>query len=133
VVRDPAGGFVADALGSQIARSFLTLGVLALGGLALPGRAAAATDQRPIVAVFDIEAKGVRLGRDVLERMTDYLGGLFAARGYRVVPRDEIQARLRQQAADTHRACFDSSATTATSRVCRWRRSSARAITRWCA
>lgn len=64
---------------------------------------------RPIVAVFNIEAKGMKISADVLDRLTDYLGTQLAAQGYLVVPRSELKKRLTEQKTATHRSCYDTS------------------------
>jgi hypothetical protein len=64
---------------------------------------------RPIVAVFNIEAKGVKLSADVLDRLTDYLGSLMATQGYRIVPRSELKKRLLEQKKASYNMCYDTS------------------------
>ncbi len=68
---------------------------------------ALAGDPASIVAVFDIESKGVGLSPEQLDRMTDYLSSELAATGaFRVVPRAQIEERLRQEQKSTHRDCY---------------------------
>jgi formylglycine-generating enzyme required for sulfatase activity len=64
---------------------------------------------RPIVAVFEVEAKRVGLPADALEGMADYLGTLMARRGYQVVPRSQLKERLSAQKKDSYKQCFDES------------------------
>jgi hypothetical protein len=62
----------------------------------------------PIVAVFNIEAKGVKFGRRALSNLSDYLAARLAATGnFQVVPRAELRKRLRQQKKKSYKACYD--------------------------
>jgi hypothetical protein len=67
----------------------------------------AAASDRPIVAVFDVEVKGLKMDPKVLDRLTDYLGALMAERGYKVVPRSQLRERLRQEKKGSYRRCYD--------------------------
>jgi len=59
---------------------------------------AEAGNDRPIVAVFDVELKNLRLPRSELEALSDYLTGKIAGTGfYQVVSRDQLKKRLRRQ------------------------------------
>lgn len=62
---------------------------------------------RPIVAVFNIEAKGIRLSGEVLDRLTDALGSMIASQGYQVVPRSALKDRLLQQKSISKKLCYD--------------------------
>ncbi len=69
--------------------------VLAVG-LFLP--TARAGDQRPIVAVFDIEDRTKRLKRQLVQSLTEYLGNNLGEGGiYQIVPPGDIKRALRQQ------------------------------------
>lgn len=71
---------------------------------------AKATKAAPIVAVFDIQAKGLALGKEDLERLTEILVSSLAAGGvYRIVPQSELRKRLRQQKAASYKDCYDQS------------------------
>jgi hypothetical protein len=65
--------------------------VLALGWIGgSPGggaRSAPAPRPGPIVAVFDVEAREVRLPAALTAHLADYAATLLAGPGYRVVPR----------------------------------------------
>jgi hypothetical protein len=75
-------------------------------------RPAPAAGPAPVVAVFDLQ-DGARKGRlpdDSLDQLTDYLAALLTERvGYRVVPRDQLRARLAEQKTESFRQCFDQS------------------------
>ena len=85
----------------------LYAGLLALWAL---GGAAEANTQRPIVAVFTVEAQGVELSARTLDRLSNYLAGSLVATGhYQVVPRDQLKLRLTAQKADSYRSCYERS------------------------
>jgi len=68
---------------------------------------AQAQARKPIVAVFDIEARRVRLASDVLSVLSDYLATSLTATGrYQVVPRDQLKKRLVQQKKKSFRNCY---------------------------
>ncbi len=72
--------------------------VLVLVGGLTCASVAEAGDDRPIVAVFDVELKNLRLPRSELEALSDYLTGKIAGTGfYQVVSRDQLKRRLRRQ------------------------------------
>jgi formylglycine-generating enzyme len=77
----------------------LTLPILA-GGLAR-------AQDRPIVAVFDLEVKGARIDKGMVDRLTDYLGSLMARKGFKVVPRSQLKARLTEAKKGSYQACYD--------------------------
>lgn len=71
-------------------------------------QAEASAEDSQIVAVFDMQAKGVDLGQDAVVRLSDYVASLIAGTGgYRVVPRDQIHAQLAQKKAESYDVCFD--------------------------
>jgi formylglycine-generating enzyme required for sulfatase activity len=84
----------------------LATGLLCLGLALLLARVATAQD-RPIVAVFDLEVKGTRLDKGAIDRLTDYLGSLLGSRGYRVVPRSQLRARLTAEKKGSYQECYD--------------------------
>ncbi len=89
----------------------MRLSALLLGSVSFLGTVpleAAAAD-RPIVAVFNIEANGVKLSGVVLERLTDALGSMIASQGYQIVPRSELKKRLVEQKAESQKICYDAS------------------------
>ncbi|HOX58070.1 MAG TPA: SUMF1/EgtB/PvdO family nonheme iron enzyme [Verrucomicrobiota bacterium] len=79
-----------------------------LVGLGLLLGVAAAQD-RPIVAVFDLEVKGTKLDKGTIDRLTDYLGTLLTTRGYQVVPRSQLKERLTSAKKQSYKECFDQS------------------------
>ncbi|MCK6548900.1 S41 family peptidase [Myxococcota bacterium] len=73
---------------------------------ARPASASAPT----VTAVFDVEVQGFALERASLVALSDYLATSLAATGrHRVVPRDELEKRLRDQKAASYRACYEES------------------------
>ena len=81
--------------------------VLAVG-LFLP--TARAGEQRPIVVVFNVEATGVRLSKQYLNGLADYLSSRLTESGaYQVVPRDQVKQRLVQQKKGSYKECYDQS------------------------
>ena len=77
--------------------------------LLLPQRAQA--DNKPIIAVFNITVQGkLRLKADVLRNLTDYLASQLTAKGhYKVVPRDQLANRLRDQKKNSYKKCYQQS------------------------
>lgn len=71
--------------------------------------ASVVAEDRPIVAVFDVEVRGPKMSKEVLDRLTDYLGSLMAERGYQVVPRSQLRDRLRQEKKGSYQQCYDQS------------------------
>lgn len=86
--------------------------VLMVSGLALAllwgtTTAEAGSTGRPIVAVFNIESQGVRLGRAVRDRLGGYLTTRLAASGaYKVIPRAQIKRRMTRQKRRSYRDCY---------------------------
>ncbi len=63
-----------------------------------------------MTAVFDVDVQGVQLDRPAVLALSDYLATSLAATGrHRVVPRAELEERLRDQKAASYRACYDES------------------------
>lgn len=61
-----------------------------------------------IVAVFDVEVRGAKLGKDAASRLTDYLTGqIAAAGGFRVIPRATVNATVREQRKRSYEECYD--------------------------
>jgi len=84
-------------------------GFLIAVALLLPA-ADQAAERRPIVAVFDVEAKGIELSVDLLERLSEYLSSRLAETGrYMVIPRDDLKKRLLGQKSESYKQCYDSS------------------------
>lgn len=73
--------------------------------LALASPAAEASD---VVAVFDLEAHGVRITDATRRALTDYAATRLAADDrYAIVPHHEIRSALRREKAESYRACYD--------------------------
>ena len=67
-----------------------------------------AGDEKPIVAVFPIEAKQVKVRRKTLEVLNVYLPARMAASGsFQIVPRRELSDRLRKQKKASYKLCYD--------------------------
>ena len=61
-----------------------------------------------MIAVFDIEDKSRAFGRELTDNLTDYLGARVTEEGrFRVVPRSELLAQLREGKASSYKDCFD--------------------------
>ena len=64
----------------------------------------------PIVAVFNIEVKGIPIGRDTIERLSVYLSGRIAASGrHQVVPREKLKERLVAAKKSSYEECYSES------------------------
>lgn len=82
------------------------IGIILLVGLTRP--LVWAEPGGSVVAVFDVEIKGFKLKPGVQERLGDYLANRLAASGaYQVIPRTSIKIRLRAQATESTRTCYD--------------------------
>jgi len=71
--------------------------------------ATAMAEERPIVAVFDMEDRGAGLSKATLNNLTDYLAAMLTEGGYQVIPRTQIRERLKQQQTESYKQCFDQS------------------------
>jgi len=71
--------------------------------LAMPAMA----NDKPIVAVFDVEDRGAGLEAPVLKILSDYLNARMAAVGFQVIPRSDILERLREQKKESFKECYD--------------------------
>ncbi len=70
--------------------------------------AQAAPGQQPIVAVFDIEAKGIALAPQALDRLSDFLNNRITATGqFKVVPRSMLRERIAAEKTESYRDCYD--------------------------
>jgi len=69
----------------------------------------ALAQDRPIVAVFDLEVKGTKLDKGTVDRLTDYLGSLMARKGFKVVPRSQLKERLTEAKKGSYKECYDES------------------------
>ena len=60
-----------------------------------------------VVAIFDLEAKGLRFESDELARLTEYLGATLTESGrFEVVPRQALMAVLRKQKKESYADCY---------------------------
>lgn len=85
----------------------LAFAVLLIAGL-LPNRAQP-QNTPDVVAVFDVEVSGLTLKRAAVDGLSDYLFGKVAGSGFKVVPRAEVKKRLREEAKESYKACYDES------------------------
>ena len=86
----------------MIARGICSLLICLLASPALAG------EEKPIVAVFPIEAKRVKIRRKTLEVLNVFLPARLAASGaFQVVPRRELADRMRQQKKASYKLCYD--------------------------
>ncbi len=65
--------------------------------------------QQAVVAVFDIEAKGLELDAGTLDRLADWLGTLLTRQKYQVIPRSQLKQRLQKQKTESFKECYDES------------------------
>jgi hypothetical protein len=66
-------------------------------------------EERPILAVFDMEDRGAGLSKETLNNLTDYLAAMLTEGGYQIIPRNQIRERLKQQQTESYKECFDQS------------------------
>ncbi len=84
---------------------------LAVGATKTEGTVSAKTPlaSRPIVAVFDVQTARLKLADDLRQTLSDQAATELAAMArYRVVPRAQLRARLRQEKRASYRSCFES-------------------------
>ena len=68
---------------------------------------ATAEDRGPIVAVFDVEAVGLKLPPSTIESLSAFLTAQVAASGrFRVVPRDRLKARIFEAKKRSYKECY---------------------------
>jgi hypothetical protein len=60
-----------------------------------------------VIAVFDLEDPSSKLSLGVADQLTAYLASKLAERGFRVVPRDQLRARLLEEKAESYKTCYD--------------------------
>jgi formylglycine-generating enzyme required for sulfatase activity len=69
---------------------------------------AEADEHKPVLAVFNIEAKRIKLSKTLLEGLSDHLTTRLAETGlFRVAPRDQLKKRLQVQKKKSYRLCYD--------------------------
>ena len=76
--------------------------------LALTLISTTALASKPVVAVFEIEGKGIKLPRTLSQNLVQAIETRLAASGrFEVVPRSQIKRALRKQKAQSYQACYD--------------------------
>ena len=85
--------------------SVVFVGVVLL--LAFPTTSRA--QERPIVAVFEMQDRGSGLDPEVLKNLTTYIAARLVEGGYQVIPQDQIRKRLMEQKKESYSACRDES------------------------
>jgi len=68
-----------------------------------------AAQDRPVMAVFDLEDRGAGVAEQSRENLTQLLMVKLAECGYQVVPREQIRERIREQQKESYKACYDES------------------------
>lgn len=71
--------------------------------------AQALANDRPIVAVFDMQGTSKKFRPGFLRDLSAYLAAKLAEGGYQVIPQEQIRQRLRKQKSRSHKSCFDQS------------------------
>ena len=80
-------------------------GILLVALLAIPARAG---DEKPIVAVFPIEAQEVKLPPRILKALNVLLPNYVAAtEAFQVIPPRDLKERLSQQKKASYKLCYD--------------------------
>jgi hypothetical protein len=64
-------------------------------------------EEKPIVAVFDLEDRGSGLDAETISRLTKYLEVLLTEGGYQIIPREQIRERLASQKEASFKSCYD--------------------------
>jgi hypothetical protein len=73
-------------------------------------RDSTAEKKKPIVAVFEVEAKNVTLSQDTLTSLTSYIASKLTESGvYEVVPQDRVKQALSAKKKDSYEECYDQS------------------------
>ena len=69
-----------------------------------------AGSSRQVLAVFDVQDASGKMRAGALDQLTDYLAArLTQVTRFRILPRDQIHARLAQQKKGSYRKCYDES------------------------
>ena len=67
-----------------------------------------ADEQRPVVAVFDVQTKFLKLSKDKQDMLTELLGQELGVGGvYQVMPPGDVKRALLEQSAESHKKCYD--------------------------
>ena len=64
--------------------------------------------ERPIVAVFDMQDRGSGLDPEALKNLTAFLSARLTEGGFQVIPQDQIRKRLTEQKKESY-TCYDRS------------------------
>ncbi len=63
-----------------------------------------------ILAVFDLEAKGIEMSGDLLQRMNDLLvNQLVSSRVFQVIPREQVKQQLLEKKKESYLNCYERS------------------------
>jgi iron(II)-dependent oxidoreductase len=82
--------------------------VLALLVLVFSPLRAASADRRPVVAVFDVQVKRVKLTSGQLDMLTELLGQELGVGGiYQVMPPGDVKRTLLEQSSESYKSCYD--------------------------
>ncbi len=65
------------------------------------------TDEAQLLAVFEIDSRGLRLGKKTRDNLTEYLAVLLAEQGHRVILSEEIRQRMASNRAGRSGTCAD--------------------------
>lgn len=88
-------------MGAEVTRgTFIACLVVAFSGYAN-------AEDRPVVAVFDIEMRNVGRASEKANDLTDYLCSLLAGKGLQVVPRAKLKESLVERKKASYRQCYD--------------------------
>ena len=67
-----------------------------------------AADQRPVVAVFDVQTKFLKLSKVKQDMLTELLGQELGVGGvYQVMPPGDVKRALLEQSSESFKACYD--------------------------
>jgi hypothetical protein len=74
-------------------------------------RVASGANTRDVVlAIFDVEDASKQFDAAVTDQLTEYIAARVSGlAGYRVIPRDQVRARLQEQKAEGYKACYEES------------------------
>ncbi len=90
-------------------KGYGTLLLVLLVALACLAPCPAGGQEKPLVAVFDMEDRGSGLDPKTRQNLTEFLSASLAECGFGLVPRDKIKERLVQQKKDSYKPCFEQS------------------------
>ena len=67
-----------------------------------------AAEQRPVVAVFDVQTKFLKLSKVKQDMLTELLGQELGVGGvYQVMPPGDVKRALLEQSSESFKACYD--------------------------